>query len=130
MIRAVLCLCLMAGPAFAAGPQVVVDCPAGKSDRSVDIAKRISSRWNLDQPGGAKVRVVVRVEFDDQAYASDVILLESDGATTEATEAAFDAARRAVLRASRNADGGLGLTPEQARAGLILTFDPNLVAVP
>ena len=130
MIRAALCLCLMAGPAFAVGPQVRVDLTAGASEQTADIAMRISRYWNLDPLDGAKVRVVVRVEFDAAGYASDVILLESDGATKVATDAAFDAAQRAVLRASRNADGGLGLTPEQAQAGLILTFDPNSVGAP
>lgn len=128
MIRTAFCLFLMAVPVGASGPQVSAAFPVGEVEMSADLAQRISRFWNTGLPEVAGVRSVVRVSFDDLGRVSDVALLESDATTGSARDAAFGAARFAILRTE--AQGGLGLTQQETRPGLILTFDPAAAGAP
>ncbi len=82
--------------------------------------------WNVD-PGSVAARVTVEVGFDlDQGgrVTGDVRLLSSDG-DSSATDTAFQAARRAILRCQ--GQGGYDLPAEKYDQWkeVVITFDPS-----
>jgi hypothetical protein len=81
--------------------------------------------WVVD-PGSQAGRVTVTVAFElgrDGRVAGDVSLLTHDGATPEAANAAFEAARRAVMRCQ---GGGFPLPAEKYEQWRLveMTFNP------
>ncbi len=103
MIRAALILLATALPLAAAAdgaPQtrapLLPVLPAGIEA----LRAKIGNFWNVAALDGAQTRVVLRVTFTPAGQVADVSLIESTGATPAETELAFQAARRAVLRAA------------------------------
>ena len=106
-------------PAIPAGPPMT-----GSERDSFRIA--VNSCWNVD-PGSVAARVTVEVGFslglDGRVVDGDVRLLSSDG-DQSATNTAFEAARRAVLRCQ---SGGYQLPADKYDQwkDVVITFDPS-----
>ena len=119
----VLCAALM-GP-LAAGaqsaPQTQAGAPLAGLAETEALRAQIAAFWVLPSDG-VPPRVVLRVTFAPDGKVADVALTDSDATTAEATEAAFQAARRAVLRADA---AGLALPKGAVESGLELVFDPR-----
>ena len=118
MIRAAAVLLLfLAGPA-AAGP---VDPAALAAFRA-----RVQSCWAVD-PGEPSAGVVVRVGFTlgpEGRVAGEIRLIEARGADAAAQEAAFQSARRAILRCQ--GDGyDLPAAAYDSWREVEMTFDPR-----
>ncbi len=118
---------LLAVPALADGARTTSGAPldgAGlvPATAAEVLAQKIGAAWNvagLDE-AARQTRIVVLVQVGPDGRPGQITLVESDGPTPAATEAAFASARRAVVRAMAD---GVDL-PEQARkAGLELVFD-------
>ncbi|MFZ1468060.1 MAG: hypothetical protein WAT09_03675 [Paracoccaceae bacterium] len=124
MIRAALILCLMGLPALADQPQTSGRLSGTKADFAAQLRARIMTTWNIGSlsAAAAQTRVDLRVDFDDVGRVRDVVLVRSTAPTKAATDEAFAAALRAILRV--DATGGLGLPADTAKEGLILVFDP------
>lgn len=106
-------------PAIAAGPPMT-----GAERDSFRIA--VNRCWNVD-PGSVASRVIVEVGFslnrDGTVVGNSVELLSSDG-DQSATDTAFQAARRAILRCQ---SGGYELPADKYDQwrDVIITFDPS-----
>lgn len=106
-------------PAVAAGPPMT-----GSERDSFRIA--VNRCWNVD-PGSIAARVTVDVGFslnrDGTVIGSEVRLLSSDG-DQSATNIAFEAARRAILRCQ---SGGYQLPADKYDQwkDVVITFDPS-----
>ncbi|SFS21967.1 energy transducer TonB [Yoonia litorea] len=106
-------------PAVPAGPPMT-----GAERDSFRIA--VNRCWNVD-PGSVAARVTVEVGFslerDGTVRGGDVRLLSSDG-DASATQTAFEAARRAILRCQ---SGGYDLPAEKYDQwqDVVITFDPS-----
>jgi hypothetical protein len=106
-------------PAVAAGPPMT-----GSERDSFRLA--VNRCWNVD-PGSVAARVTVEVGFslerDGTVRGNDVRLLSSDG-DQSATNTAFEAARRAILRCQL---GGYNLPAEKYDQwqDVVITFDPS-----
>jgi hypothetical protein len=92
-----------------------------------DVRSAIGNKWNLGNVSTDAMRttVVVRVTFDQSGKPGNIELIESDGPTQEATDTAFSAARRAIIRAYQ--EGGIPLPPDKYETWKVLefVFDPN-----
>ncbi len=129
MIRAlVLCVAgALAGMAWSQeGPTTSPGAPSAGMTEAEALRLQIASFWHSGATEGPLPRVVLRVSFRPDGKVADVVLTESDGDTPASTEAAFQSARRAVLRADA---AGLALPAGVAEAGLELVFDPDLGAI-
>lgn len=108
-----------AAPAVAAGPPMT-----GAERDSFRLA--VNRCWNVD-PGSVAARVTVEVGFslspDGSVIGSEVRLLSSDG-DQSATNTAFEAARRAILRCQ---SGGYQLPADKYDQwkDVVITFDPS-----
>ncbi|WP_296374130.1 energy transducer TonB [Yoonia sp.] len=107
-----------AAPAVAAGPPMT-----GAERDSFRVA--VNRCWNVD-PGSVAARVTVEVGFSlDRSgqVDGDVRLIGSDG-DRSATNTAFEAARRAILRCQ---SGGYALPAEKYDQwkDVVITFDPS-----
>jgi hypothetical protein len=125
VIRAVLfCAGLLAPLAAGAqtAPQTQAGGPLAGPAETEALRLQIGSYWNLGDASASAPRVVLRVTFAPDGRVADVALIGSDAASAEATEAAFQAARRAVLRADA---AGLVLPDGVVEGGLELVFDPG-----
>lgn len=106
-------------PAVAAGPPMT-----GSERDSFRLA--VNRCWNVD-PGSVAARVTVEVGFsltpDGSVVGSEVRLLSSDG-DQSATNTAFEAARRAILRCQ---SGGYQLPADKYDQwkDVVITFDPS-----
>ena len=105
-------------PAVAAGPPMT-----GSERDSFRIA--VNSCWNVD-PGSVAARVTVEVGFSldrEGKVLGDVRLISSDG-DQSATNTAFEAARRAILRCQ---SGGYQLPGDKYEQwkDIVITFDPS-----
>jgi hypothetical protein len=106
-------------PAVAAGP------PMTGSERD-SFRLSVNRCWNVD-PGSVAARVTVEVGFsldrEGRVVGSDVRLLSSDG-DQSATNTAFEAARRAILRCQ---SGGYQLPADKYDqwSDVVITFDPS-----
>lgn len=105
-------------PAVAAGPPMT-----GSERDSFRIA--VNSCWNVD-PGSVAARVTVEVGFSldrEGKVQGDVRLVSSDG-DQSATNTAFEAARRAILRCQ---SGGYQLPSNKYEQwkDIVITFDPS-----
>lgn len=106
-------------PAVPAGPPMT-----GAERDSFRIA--VNRCWNVD-PGSVAARVTVEVGFslerDGSVRGNEVRLLSSDG-DQSATQTAFEAARRAILRCQ---SGGYDLPDEKYDQwqDVVITFDPS-----
>ena len=106
-------------PAVAAGP------PMTGSER-VSFRLSVNRCWNVD-PGSVAARVTVEVGFsldrDGRVIGNEVRLLSSDG-DQSATNTAFEAARRAILRCQ---SGGYQLPADKYDQwqDVVITFDPS-----
>ncbi|WP_333714057.1 energy transducer TonB [Yoonia sp.] len=107
------------GPAVAAGPPMT-----GSERDSFRLA--VNRCWNVD-PGSVAARVTVEVGFsldrDGTVRGNEVRLLSSDG-DQSATNTAFEAARRAILRCQ---SGGYDLPADKYDQwqDVVITFDPS-----
>ncbi len=92
-----------------------------------DVRSAIGNKWNLGNVSTDAMRttVVVRVTFDQSGKPGNIELIESDGPTQQATDTAFSAARRAIIRAYQ--EGGIPLPPDKYETWKVLefVFDPN-----
>ena len=108
-----------AAPAVAAGPPMT-----GAERDSFRIA--VNRCWNVD-PGSVAARVTVEVGFsldrEGRVQGNEVRLLSSDG-DQSATNTAFEAARRAILRCQ---SGGYQLPADKYDQwrDVVITFDPS-----
>ncbi len=108
-----------AAPAVAAGPPMT-----GSERDSFRLA--VNRCWNVD-PGSVAARVTVEVGFsldrDGTVRGNEVRLLSSDG-DQSATNTAFEAARRAILRCQ---SGGYDLPADKYDQwqDVVITFDPS-----
>lgn len=105
-------------PAVAAGPPMT-----GAERDGFRVA--VNRCWNVD-PGSVAARVTVEVGFSldrEGKVAGDVRLLGSDG-DQSATNTAFEAARRAILRCQSS---GYQLPPDKYEQwkDVVITFDPS-----
>ena len=106
-------------PAVAAGPPMT-----GAERDSFRIA--VNRCWNVD-PGSVAARVTVEVGFsldrEGRVQGNEVRLLSSDG-DQSATNTAFEAARRAILRCQ---SGGYQLPADKYDQwrDVVITFDPS-----
>lgn len=106
-------------PAVAAGPPMT-----GSEKENFRIA--VNRCWNVD-PGSVAARVTVEVGFSlDRAgsvIGNEVRLIRSDG-DQSATNTAFEAARRAILRCQ---SGGYQLPADKYDQwkDVVITFDPS-----
>ncbi len=106
-------------PAVAAGPPMT-----GAERDSFRLA--VNSCWNVD-PGSVAARVTVEVGFsldrEGKVRGNEVRLISSDG-DQSATNTAFEAARRAILRCQR---GGYQLPADKYDQwqDVVITFDPS-----
>lgn len=124
ILFSLLAALLTAVPAAAEAPRIGF---AEQAPASADaaLAQSIAAAWN---PGGLdaaarQTRVVVLVLFGPDARPEQVVLVDSDGPTPAATEAAFQSARSAALRALL---GGAEVPEAALKAGLELVFDPRV----
>jgi hypothetical protein len=92
-----------------------------------DFSRAIGSKWNLGSASTDALRttIVIRVTFAQDGKPVDFELIESDGPSEAATTTAFEAARRAIQRASLQ--GGIPLPPDKYDTWKVLelVFDPN-----
>ncbi len=117
-------------PAIDAGTEEIAS-PAGGDPLSEgeigDFSRAIGNKWNLGSASTDALRttIVIRVTFAPDATPQNFELIESDGPTDTATQTAFEAARRAVIRAS--GDGGIPLPPDKYDTWKVLEleFNPN-----
>ncbi|WP_108816448.1 energy transducer TonB [Loktanella sp. Alg231-35] len=106
-------------PAAAAGP------PMTGSERD-SFRVSVNRCWNVD-PGSVAARVTVEVGFsldrEGKVQGNDVRLISSDG-DQSATNTAFEAARRAILRCQ---SGGYELPADKYDQwkDVVITFDPS-----
>ncbi|MFA8441262.1 energy transducer TonB [Yoonia sp.] len=106
-------------PAVAAGPPMT-----GSERDSFRIA--VNRCWNVD-PGSVAARVTVEVGFsldrEGRVQGNEVRLISSDG-DQSATNTAFEAARRAILRCQ---SGGYQLPADKYDQwqDVVITFDPS-----
>ena len=111
---------------------VTADAPAAAEGPPMSASERDGFRvavnrcWNVD-PGSVASRVIVEVGFsltEAGRVTGDVRLLSSDG-DPAATDVAFQAARRAILRCQ--GEGGYQLPPEKYShwKDVVITFDPS-----
>ena len=106
-------------PAVAAGP------PMTGSERD-SFRVSVNRCWNVD-PGSVAARVTVEVGFsldrEGRVQGNEVRLISSDGDQT-ATNTAFEAARRAILRCQ---SGGYQLPADKYDQwrDVVITFDPS-----
>lgn len=110
----------------------VADAPAANPGPPMTGAERDSFRiavnrcWNVD-PGSVAARVTVEVGFslnrDGTVIGNEVRLISSDG-DQSATNTAFEAARRAILRCQ---SGGYELPDDKYEQwkDVVITFDPS-----
>ncbi|WP_087206285.1 energy transducer TonB [Yoonia vestfoldensis] len=115
---------LAAAVASSAAPAVQAGPPMTGSERdSFRIA--VNSCWNVD-PGSVAARVIIEVGFTltrEGLIEGEPRLLSSDG-DQSATNTAFEAARRAILRCQR---GGYQLPADKYDQWreVVITFDPS-----
>lgn len=92
-----------------------------------DVQAAIGSKWSLGAVSTDAMRttIVVRVSFDPTGRPTDIQLIESDGPSQAATDAAFGAARSAIIRAAR--EGGIPFPPDKYETWKVVdfVFDPN-----
>jgi hypothetical protein len=92
-----------------------------------DFSRVIGNKWNLGSASTDALRttVVIRVTFGPDASPTGFELVESDGPTDAATRTAFEAGRRAIIRAS--GDGGIPLPLDKYETWKVLEleFNPN-----
>jgi hypothetical protein len=104
-------------------PQTQAGSPLASAAETEALRAQIGAFWNVANAQGTPPRVVLRVTFAPDGKVAEVTLIGSDDASAEATEAAFQAARRAVLRADA---AGLLLPEGVVQGGLELVFDPGV----
>jgi hypothetical protein len=117
-------------PASEAGTEDIAS-PAGGDPMSEgeigDFSRAIGNKWNLGSASTDALRttIVIRVTFGPDATPQDFELIQSDGPTDAATQTAFEAARRAIIRAS--GDGGIPLPLDKYDTWKVLEleFNPN-----
>lgn len=103
------------------------DALTGLEESSFRLA--VSACWVVDN-GAPSANVTVEVGFsldrNGQVVGGDVRLISASGGDDRARQAAFDAARRAILRCSFEG-GGYNLPPEKYEwwKDVVLTFDPS-----
>ena len=115
-------------PAADSGSEAVAS-PAGGDPMSEgeigDFRRAIGNKWNLGSASTDALRttIVIRVTFGPDAAPQGFELIESDGPSAAATQTAFEAARRAIIRAS--GDGGIPLPPEKYETWKVLELEFN-----
>jgi hypothetical protein len=117
-------------PAADTGSDVAAGTGGGEpmtSGEIGDFSRAIGSKWNLGSASTDALRttIVVRVTFSPDGQPTGIELIDSDGPTEAATTTAFEAARRAIQRASLQ--GGIPLPPDKFETWKVveLVFDPN-----
>jgi hypothetical protein len=92
-----------------------------------DIKRAIGSKWNLGTAStdALGTTIMILVTFSPEGAPVSIDLMESDGPTQAATDTAFGAARRAVLRAHQ--EGGIPLPRDKYDTWreIEMVFDPN-----
>ncbi|MEO8530872.1 MAG: cell envelope integrity protein TolA, partial [Deltaproteobacteria bacterium] len=76
-------------------------------------------------PDAKNTTVVVLVDMAPDGSATGVTLVSSDGPTQMATQTAYDAAKRAVVRCAKNNRKPLPADDYAAWKQIEMTFDPN-----
>lgn len=115
----------LAAPGAPAAPAVPAGPPMTGGERD-SFRISVNRCWNVD-PGSVAARVTVEVGFnldrDGRVIGDEVRLISSDGDQT-ATNTAFEAARRAILRCQ---SGGYQLPADKYDQwqDVVITFDPS-----
>jgi len=90
----------------------------------------VSSCWNLGSSSTEAMRttVIVNVSMSREGKPDDISLLSSNGSSNAATQTAFDAARRAIIRCAK---GGYKLPTEKYShwREIEMTFNPEKMRI-
>ena len=91
----------------------------------------ISACWNLGSSSSDALRttVVILVDMAPDGSATGVQLVSSNGPNETATQAAFDSARRSVLRCAKNNRKPLPADRYDAWKQIEMTFDPEKMRI-
>lgn len=113
-------------PVETGGQNLPVGPPLTGSETS-NIKSAIARKWSLGSVSTEvmSTTITILVTFSPEGAPISVDLLSSDGPSDAATNTAFSAARRAVLRAHQ--EGGIPLPPDKYSTWreIEMVFDPN-----